>query len=136
MTSRRSPPGSRRCETKCPPPRSRGEGSPAGRWRGLACSGRPGTCSYRRAFARHLPRMRGRNRTSLLAQTRPHLVIGREIERRLRFLILERAVGAALEKKRNGRGIAERCGDHQRGAAAIIGGVERRAAREQKIDDT
>ena len=80
--------------------------------------------------------MRGRNGTSLLPQTRPHLVTGREIERRLRFLILERAVGAALEKKRNGRGIAERCGDHQRGAAAIVGGVERRAAREQKIDDT
>ena len=50
-------------------------------------------------------------------------------------LSLQRAVGAALQKKRRGRSVAERGGDHQRGAAAIVGGVERRAVREQKIDD-
>src|SRR4029077_3324202 len=43
-----------------PPPRSGGGGPPEGRWRGLACSTQADTCPYRRTFARHLPRTRGR----------------------------------------------------------------------------
>ena len=64
-----------------------------------------------------------------------HLGVLRQIERGLAFAVLERAVGAALEQEVDGRGIAELGGDHQRGAAAIVGVIEAPAVREQKVDD-
>jgi hypothetical protein len=51
-------------------------------------------------------------------QLRPHVGIDREIKRGLAVRVFQAAVGAALEKKIDRRGIAQRNGDHERGPPA------------------
>src|ERR1700728_2781508 len=54
-----------------------------------------------------------------------HLGVRCQIQRGLSLLVLARAVGAAREEKVDYCGIAQVGGDHQRGASAIVGVVER-----------
>ena len=122
----------RRCETMSLP-RSGGGGSPAGRWRGLACSGRSALLLPAR-FARHLPHA-GRNRTSFslkLARTSSFAARSSAV-----LPSLSLSVRSAPRWRRSATVGASPS------AAAIISAVRPRlsaassvgAAREQKIDD-
>ena len=55
-----------------------------------------------------------------------------EIERALAQFVAVHAVGAAVEEHTDGHGIAAFGADHQRGAAAIVCRIDRRAAVEQQ----
>src|SRR5690349_19691363 len=64
-----------------------------------------------------------------------HLAVRREIEGALAGPVLDGWVRAA-RKERGGNACMAALGrDHQRGAAAVVGGVDRRAGVEQQLDD-
>ena len=64
-----------------------------------------------------------------------HLRVRRQIKRGLAVVVFQPGIGAALQESFDHCGVAGRGGDHQRGAAAVVGGVERGAVRHEEIDD-